>query len=132
MSPFGPSRFAPPPVDPYRTRQAECKHCRRPIVYVTMEKTGGKMPCDPTQHYGDGQRTLVERIDAGRRGTVGRVHVKAPETILGLEPHFGTCPVLLRKRAIEAARKDAEAERAAAEERATAAGCTIHRLGADR
>ena len=63
MSPFGPSRFAPPPVDPYRTRQAECKHCRRPIVYVTMEKTGGKMPCDPTQHYGDGQRTLVERVE---------------------------------------------------------------------
>lgn len=116
--PHRPAPFAPPTVDPARTRRPECRHCHAPIVYVEMAATGKLMPCDTAQRYGDGERSLVIRFPRGgpgRRGQqiVGRVVVKAGDDVLGLEPHWGTCPVQIRKRALDAARKRAEAERAA-------------------
>lgn len=89
---FGPAPFAPPAVDPARTRQSECRTCGRRLVFVQMA-TGGTMPCDPVQVYGDGRRTLVVR-DAQ---LVGHLVTAAGPDVFGLEPHWGTCPCRTRK-----------------------------------
>ena len=88
---FEPAPFAPPGVDPVRTRQPECAKCGRPIVFVEMHDTGKRMPCDPGQLAGDGVRTLVQRWPRGK-AIVGRVVARAGESVVGLEPHWGTCP----------------------------------------
>ena len=91
----GSSRFAPESLPPERMRRTQCQTCGRSLVFVTME-TGGTMPCDPVQVYGDGRRHLVVRL--ARHGTtVGRLVPKASPETLGLEPHFGTCPCRPRK-----------------------------------
>lgn len=101
--PHRPAPFAPPTVDPYRTRKPRCRHCDQEIVYVTMDPSGKLMPCDSAMVNGDGRRSLVVRYPKGR-SIVGRVIAKAGEDVVGLEPHFGTCPVRERARAIEKAR----------------------------
>lgn len=93
---FDPAPFAPPGVDPLRTRQPECAKCGRTIVFVEMAETLKRMPCDPGMMPGDGRRTLVVREQVGRK-LLGRVVAKAPETTTGLEPHWGTCPCRPRK-----------------------------------
>lgn len=93
---FTPAPFAPPGVDPIRTRQPECRTCGRPIVFVEMWDTAKLVPCDPGMMAGDGHRSLVVRWPRGK-ATVGRVVAKAGETVTGLEPHFGTCPCRPRK-----------------------------------
>ena len=108
--------FAPPSLPPERTRKnPTCARCERPIVYVEMEKTGKLMPCDPVQIYGDGRRHLITRVLKGNR-LLGRMVPRAPESVLGFEPHWGTCPN-------RAARKG-EASAAPS----TSAGCTVHHL----
>ena len=93
---FDPAPFAPPGVDPIRTRQPECEACGREIVFVEMADTGKRVPCDTQMLAGDGRRSLVVRWPRGKR-VVGRVISKAHETVTGLEPHFGTCPCRPRK-----------------------------------
>lgn len=86
------ARFAPAPLPPEQTRpKPTCSRCGREIVYVEMEKSAKLMPCDTAQRYGDGTRHLVVRYPKGRR-IVGRVVTYAGEDVLGLEPHWGTCP----------------------------------------
>ena len=92
---FDPAPFAPSEVDPVRTRRPECRTCGRPIVFVKTA-TGKRMPCDPTQTAGDGVRTLVVREVVGKR-VVGRVVPKAGGDLVGLEPHWGTCPCRPRR-----------------------------------
>lgn len=91
-----PGKYAPQPIDPMRTSTPECSKCGRPILFVEMQGTGKRMPCDPTQVYGDGYRTLVVREEVGRK-MLGRVVAKAPTSMLGLTPHFGSCPCRPRK-----------------------------------
>lgn len=86
-----PGPYAPPPIDPAKTRVPTCSKCGRDLVFVVMHDTGKRMPCDPGMQPGDGKKTLVVRWERGR-DVVGRVMAKAPETATGLEPHFGTCP----------------------------------------
>lgn len=93
---FDPAPFAPPGVDPRRTRKPECRQCGREIVFVEMCDTGKLVPCDPAMTSGDGRRTLVVRWPRGKK-VVGRVVARAHETVTGLEPHFGTCPCRPRK-----------------------------------
>lgn len=90
------SRFSPPQIDPYRTSKATCEKCGRPLMFVLMD-TGRRMPCDPKQVYGDGRRHLVERVTLASGAVVGVLRPKAPEAVLGLEPHWGTCPCRKRK-----------------------------------
>lgn len=89
-APHAPAPFAPPAVDPARTRTPRCRHCDADVVFVEMDATGKLMPCDPEMLNGDGRRSLVVRWPKGRR-LVGRVIAKAPEDVVGLEPHWGTC-----------------------------------------
>ncbi len=105
--PHRPAPFAPPTVDPIRTRKPECRHCGEEIAYVEMADSGKLMPCDPVMLNGDGRRSLVVRFTR-RKKVVGRVVAKAPEDVVGLEPHWGTCPVLARARRVETARKSRE------------------------
>lgn len=91
-----PAPFAPPAPDADRTRKSSCRQCGRPLAFITME-SGNVMPCDPSQIYGDGYRTLVERYVDARSQLVGRVVKRAGENVLGFQPHFGTCPCRKRK-----------------------------------
>lgn len=105
--PHRPAPFAPPAVDPSRTRKPRCRHCDQDITYVEMADSGKLMPCDPQMLAGDGRRSLVVRWQKGRK-IVGRVIARAGEEVTGLEPHFGTCPVRERARAIERAQSKAD------------------------
>ena len=95
LDPHRPAPFAPPTVDPFRTRKPTCSKCGRRIVFVEME-TGKRMPCDPATLAGDGVRTLVVRHQVGDK-ILGRVIRRADGGYIGLEPHFGTCPCRPRK-----------------------------------
>lgn len=103
---FGRSQFAPPELPPERTHAPVCERCGQRIIWVVTEKNQKLMPVDPDWHYGDGRRTLMVLTEAG----LWRAVAKAPETVLGREPHFGTCPALKRERA--------------ARQRAEQGGCT--------
>lgn len=110
-----PSRFAPPTPEAagMGTHTPRCKLCGQTIVYVVMEGTGKRMPCDPTQRYGDGRRHLVVRVEDLFGNIVGKLIARAGEEVLGFEPHWGTCPPLLKKRELEKAKARHEDERAA-------------------
>ena len=94
---FRAAPFAPPDVDPRRTHQPTCRLCGRDIVYVEMADTGKLYPCDPGTVAGDGRRQLVVRGQRGRK-VVGKVVPRAPDTVIGLRPHWATCPC--RKRSV--------------------------------
>jgi len=85
--------------------QRPCKLCNRTIRYMRVKRKikgsdparyedGGTMPVDPALQWGDGRRTLVVIHPVEMRG---RVVVKAGPEIQGLESHFGTCPVYLKR-----------------------------------
>lgn len=99
----GSSLYAPESLPPERTRRSTCKKCGRPLVFVQMD-TGGTMPCDPTQVYGDGQRHLVVRDVK----LVGHLVSAAGPNVLGLEPHWGTCPCRPRKVSVPIGRVPAQ------------------------
>lgn len=117
MSGYGyknqPSKFAPPTAGAVgmSTAQPRCSQCDQDIIFLQIVKKDGTlgkpMPVDPVQRYGDGTRHLVVRFERGRK-VFGRLETYAGEDVLGFEPHFGTCPVRLRQRAIaKAATKSA-------------------------
>jgi hypothetical protein len=64
-APFPRSKYAPPEpgAAAMGTRTPRCKDCRQKLVYIEMAETGKRMPCDPDQRHGDGQRHLVVRFE---------------------------------------------------------------------
>lgn len=69
-----------------RRSKPTCPACGQRIIFVKTAASGGtrRTMCDPPWHRGDGRKTLVTRD--------GRQIVKAPPSVLGREPHWGTCP----------------------------------------
>ena len=110
-----PSRFAPPTPEAagMSTHSTRCKLCRAEVVFIQMVKkdgtTGSLMPCDPVQRYGDNRRHLVVRFEDLFGNVVGRLIRRAGEEVLGLEPHFGTCPPFLKQREQEKHQRDGRA-----------------------
>lgn len=110
-----PSKFAPPTPEAagMSTHATRCKLCRAEVVFVQMVKKDGTrgslMPCDPVQRYGDGRRHLVVRVEDLFGNIVGRLIPRASEDVLGFEPHWGTCPPLLKQREQEKHRRDGRA-----------------------
>ena len=92
-----------------RKGRPACRRCGHEIVFVRSAKSGKKIPCDPRLDYGDGERTLVTPR--------GEMIPKAPEDVLGREPHFGTCPA-----------RQEERQEQKRQQKAEKAGCRIHRL----
>lgn len=111
------SRFAPPTPEAagMSTHAPRCRHCGAEVVFIQMVKTDGTqgslMPCDTTQRYGDGRRHLVVRTEDLFGNIVGRLITRAGEDVLGFEPHWGTCEVLLKRRKLEKAKSKHEEER---------------------
>jgi len=94
----------------HKTRDTEvirpCKLCGKPIRYMRVKRQvkgsnpvryewGGTMPVDTEIMWGDGKLTLVA---IHPQELARRVIVKAGPEIQGVQSHFGTCSVYLKKR----------------------------------
>lgn len=88
--------------------QRPCVRCGAPIIFITMEATGRKMPCDSRPQYGDGKTPLIVSSDGG---ITGKMVMQPGGSVYGRVSHFGTCPDYLAEQKEIAAEKKRQAKR---------------------